>query len=73
MMKNPLQDSLQPTRRIRLIADHLRAVGPYQHGQDYEVLAVDAARLVPDRGFCYVDDQAMAASSPASTDREDLL
>lgn len=54
MAKPPLP-SAQPTRRIRLVADHLVAAGPYRHGQDYDVPADVADRLVPARGFIYID------------------
>lgn len=61
----PLPDTLKLTRRIRLVADHLRAVGPYQYGVDYEVPAEVAARLVPARGFIYVDEPLPAPATPA--------
>lgn len=60
-MPNPLPNSLLLTRRVRLVADHLRAVGAYLHGQDYEVPAAEAARLVPARGFVYVDEPGAAS------------
>ena len=72
MAKTPLPDTPLLTRRIRLVAGHLRAVGPYRHGQDYEVPAGEAARLVPERGFVFVDDpDAPRPPHPTATATEE--
>lgn len=73
MAKSP--PPIAPTRRIRLVADHLIAVGPYRHGQDYEVPTELAARLVGHRGFVYVDDAPVPApdNSLQTTHTEDTL
>lgn len=66
MAKSPSTNP--PTRRIRLVAAHLLAVGPYLYGQDYEVSAAEAARLVPDRGFIDVDEPAVNPLQPPIED-----
>lgn len=56
------------TRWVRLDTPGVRAVGPYRHGECYEVDAAEAERLIAHKGLTPVDGPAPA---PEATPEED--